>query len=293
MLLQKRCAIVPNAKGCDPSHPGSYLDILVRIPNHSGFLQNRAVIPSGPPALRPAQPVHAMKHQLYFPSRQDAQLAWLKQFRHALPLANEILNLPETTVSAALNDLDWLFYVMGPLTTRARAHSQACTATLRLLMNGRGTHPVALPESTPPPPPAGQPPAPGALTRVFKLVQTIKHHGNYTPALGLSLGVVGNLHASDSPVPLFTLKVKRGAQWEVVEGTFSRFGRPGVYIETRRAGGDWEPIGHGLHAGSTFLDARPLLQPTTPEFREYRLRYWEDSAPTGDWTPIATVTVSP
>jgi hypothetical protein len=272
---------------------GFSLDSLVGVPNHSGFLQIRAVILPDPPAPRLTQPVPAMKYQLYFPSRQDAQLAWLKQFRHALPLANETLNLPETTVAAAMKDLDWLIYVIGSLTTRARAHSQACTATLRLLMNGRGTHSVALPESAPPSPPEGQPPAPGALTRLFKLVQTIKHHGNYTPPLGLSLGIVGNLHASDSPVPLFTLKVRRGEHWEVVEGTFSRFGRPGVYIQTRRAGGDWEPIGHGLHAGSTFLDARPLMNPTTPEFREYRMRFWEDSAPTGDWTPIATVTVSP
>lgn len=39
--------------------------------------------------------------------------------------------------------------------------------------------------------------------------------------------------------------------------------------------------------------ARPLLDPALPEVRQYRLRFWEDSQPVGEWTDIASATVSP
>jgi hypothetical protein len=54
MLLPEGLANIPYWKGFTPSHAGFSLDSLVGVPNHSGFLQNRAVILYDPPALRPA-----------------------------------------------------------------------------------------------------------------------------------------------------------------------------------------------------------------------------------------------
>ena len=64
-----------------------------------------------------------------------------------------------------------------------------------------------------------------------------------------------------------------------------------LHIEGRRGGGDWEKL--GLTEETRFLDDRPLLAPTQPEVREYRVRFYEGSALTGEWSPVATATVSP
>ena len=234
-----------------------------------------------------------MKLQLYFPSRQADQLMWLRHFRLTLPQVAGTLGLSEQALSDALRDLDWLIHLMGPVLRQVRTHAQACTASLRLLMSGSGTLPISLPQSAAPTPPPGEPPRPGALNRLFKLVQTIKSRPGYNASIGLSLGIVGNLHARDSEVPYFTLKIGRGGNGEVVRGSFRRFGRPAVYVETRRAGGDWEPLGAGIKFGSKFIDDRPLLDPGTPEVREYRLCFCEDSFPSGNWTPVSSITVSP
>ncbi|WP_461784857.1 hypothetical protein [Prosthecobacter sp.] len=42
-----------------------------------------------------------------------------------------------------------------------------------------------------------------------------------------------------------------------------------------------------------YMDERPLLQAGTPEFREYRMRFWDKGPPNGDWTDVVKVTVSP
>jgi hypothetical protein len=41
---------------------------------------------------------------------------------------------------------------------------------------------------------------------------------------------------------------------------------------------------------STFRDARPLLQPQQPEYRHYRMRFWEGK-PFGEWSPASKIVV--
>ena len=65
----------------------------------------------------------------------------------------------------------------------------------------------------------------------------------------------------------------------------------GVVIESRRNGGAWEML--GIDTTSPYMDERPLLNPTAPEVREYRMRFWDKGTPNGDWTDVAKVTVSP
>lgn len=74
---------------------------------------------------------------------------------------------------------------------------------------------------------------------------------------------------------------------------FSRNGRTGVYAECRRGDGDWQPVNPGPLTGSVFHDKLPLLDPARPELREYRLRWWQDSGPMGEWTDARRVTVVP
>jgi hypothetical protein len=44
---------------------------------------------------------------------------------------------------------------------------------------------------------------------------------------------------------------------------------------------------------SGFIDSKPLLVASTPELREYSLRFWDDDSLNGNWPPVQQVTVSP
>lgn len=234
-----------------------------------------------------------MKHQLYFPSRQSAQNLWLQHFKSGLPEVAEKLNLPEARVQQTLKDLVWLIHVCGELQTQARAQVKACTALMGVLRYGKGTRPLALPTGELPPPPPGEPPAPSALRRVFKMVQLIKNSPGYTKGLGVGLGIEGNLHTVNAEVPVFRLKAVRGAVWEMARLDYRRYGHLCVEIQTRRGGGDWEPLGTGLFGGARAEDDRPLLVAGTPEIREYRMRFWDGPGSTAPWSDVATVTISP
>lgn len=234
-----------------------------------------------------------MKHQLYFPSRQTDQLVWLKRFKEQLPKVSQILELPPEEVIDTQQDLDWLIHFIERVLIHVRGHAQAWTASLNHLMFGKDARAVTIPVLTEPPAPPSDIPPPGALKRVFRLVRIIKQRPGYTESIGNQLGVVGNLHLTDSPVPTFHLEVVAGRQRPAIQGTFRRFGRVGVYVETKRGEQDWEPLHLGLFTGSEFLDDRPLLQADVPEEREYRLRYWEDDHPAGEWSPVRRITVSP
>ena len=53
----------------------------------------------------------------------------------------------------------------------------------------------------------------------------------------------------------------------------------------------WEMLGIDLE--SPYIDQRPLLVATQPEVREYRLQFYEDAGPSGDFTAVQSITVSP
>lgn len=238
-----------------------------------------------------------MKRQLYFPGRHGEQLNWLRNFRLKLAHHAAILGLTAEEVAKAEEDLDWLLYFLGALLEPSRRHALACTAAVKQLMSGKPGSLVNVPVFAPPSPPVGLPPAQsGALSRIFKLVQRIKCKLTYTDAIGLDLGIVTNLHHRESALPTFKLTAVRGENGEFVKGTFRRYGNYGVQVEMRRSDGngdgEWEPLAAGPFTGSTFFDRRPLLDPTRPEIRQYRLRFWDGSGPSSDWTAVASITVS-
>ncbi|MBI3880781.1 MAG: hypothetical protein HY301_12075, partial [Verrucomicrobia bacterium] len=84
---------------------------------------------------------------------------------------------------------------------------------------------------------------------------------------------------------------EQGPTCQIVRIKFNKYGRTGVYIESRRNGGAWEQL--AVPVLSPYVDSRALLVAGTAEIREYRLRYWDKGVPTGDWTDVAKVTVAP
>ena len=230
-----------------------------------------------------------MKHQLYFPPRRGEQNLWLAHFREHLPAIATRLGIPEPEIAEALADLQWLLWVRRDLRTALDVGAQAAAAYERTLCGPLGGPSTAPPPIVLPSPPDIPPVPPGALKRVFKLVRRIKLRPDYTESLGKQLGIEDNHYRADSPVPTFRLRVETGR----VVGKFSRYGRFGVWVETRRGGGDWEQLLGGIFTSSSFIDDRPLLDPALPEVRHYRLRFWENSHPVGEWTDVASATVSP
>jgi len=66
----------------------------------------------------------------------------------------------------------------------------------------------------------------------------------------------------------------------------------GVQIESQRAGETlWTLI--GMDTSSPYLDSRAPLAAGVPEIRCYRLRYFPNDVPTGNYSDIVTVTTIP
>ena len=233
-----------------------------------------------------------MIRQYYFPKVTADQPGWLLHFSKQLPLANIELGLPADSVTAVAADAAWLAYVWGPWLSIAQQFGPACTTAAKTASRGAADAPFTLPIFTPPPLPGGVVPVPaGALPRIFAFVQVIKAAPTYTEAHGHQLGIIGAEDATERPLPTFTLKVERADAAEIVRVNFLRYGWPGVVIHGRRGGGEWEQLAISLK--SPWIDQRPLLVPTQPEVREFRLQFYEGHGPASDFTPVASATVAP
>ncbi|MGB8166848.1 MAG: hypothetical protein WCF18_05115 [Chthoniobacteraceae bacterium] len=246
------------------------------------------------PFANPAKPKTKpnMKRQRYFPNAIAERPEWFGNFAIQLPGANATLALPAADVTARLADAKFCEYASGVWLTATREFGPAATASLDQLFDGAGTTAFVLAPFTPPALPAGVTAVPaGALRRIFAFVQTIKASPNYSDAIGMQLGIIGSEDTTEHPVPEFTLSVERGGGCQCVKVMFKKFGKPGVVVYSRRAGGVWEKL--GIDLTSPYLDERPLLVATQPEIREYRLQYFDGDQPTGEMTEVQTVTVSP
>ena len=247
--------------------------------------------PFANPKTKPKK--QTMKRQPYFPRTVAERPEWFHNFATELPLANAALGLPAADVTARTADASYSEYLCGAWLTAVREFGPACTASVEEFLGGTGAGAFVPPVFTAPPLPAGVAAVPpGALERIFAFVQTIKASPNYTEAIGLQLGIVGQQDAAEHLLPEFTVEAERGADsCECVKIRFKKFGRQGVVIHSRRGGGAWEMLAIDLN--SPYLDERPLLVAGQPEMREYKLQFYDDAGPAGGFTAVTTVTVSP
>jgi hypothetical protein len=84
---------------------------------------------------------------------------------------------------------------------------------------------------------------------------------------------------------------ERGATIERVKMVFTKYGHDGVSIDSRRNNGAWEFL--AIAMVKPWYDERPLLDPSTPEIREYRMRWWDKGQANGEFSPVQKVTVGP
>lgn len=240
-----------------------------------------------------------MKRQNYYPRILAQRPEWHSNF--AAKLIHYAAQLPLTAAQTdnGVADNLTLYYGLGDWITKVRELGPAATANLRDLEEGTGSAAFAFITFEPPEPPtlpAGALPVkPGALRRVFKLVQVIKGLPGYTEAIGLDMGIVGSeapeTPPTDAPPPDITVKAVSGTSHQFAQIKFIKNGHEYLVVESRRNGGPWEQV--GMSNKSPFTDTRPLLTADQAEIRDYRARYFDDGEPTSDWSPVSRVTISP
>lgn len=229
-----------------------------------------------------------MRKQRYFPSRTAEQIRWLGNFAEALPRYQSALELSDAELAALVADARYAAYALGGWLDGVRQFASVATAAVEHLLHG--DVPAGLPVFTPPPLPDGVAPvAPGALERIFRTVQRLKHAPNFGNTIATDLGLTTTNNTPDRPTPQFTQKIVRTEAGPQVQLRFCKYRHPGVWIECRWADGHTEVP--GIAGASVWLDPRSLRTPGQPEMREYRMRFYKDSAPTGDWTPWKSITV--
>ncbi len=237
-----------------------------------------------------------MARQRFFPRTASGQALWFGRYAFKLTELGPGLGLPPAEVAASVADALYLEYCLGIHRVAVRNFAKGVTAALRDITRGEGTAPLPMPEMADVPLPSTQgalpavvPVLPGALKRVMKFVQRIQTLPGYNDVIGDELGIIGASAAAPRAVPDYSVDSFTAVNGQQVRVRFKKHNRLGVVIESRRGNGDWESL--GLSITSPHIDARPLLVAGQPEQREYRLRYFDGSAATGDYTPVTTVVV--
>ena len=238
-------------------------------------------------------------------TKQAQQPEWLTTFAIKLLERGAEVPLATTIIAAAVADALYLAHAIGLWLTAVRDFGPNGTAALEVLAGGSGNAPFALPGFTAPPLPAASAPlpavvpvTPGALDRIFKLVQVIKSSTGYTNDIGLALGVVGSASPvpgpADKPSPV--VKVEAGAtntDPQRARITYKKHGHMGAAVYGHRGSGAGALEFLGVNTTGVFLDERPLLVAGQPEVRQYELRFWDKGAEVGEPSDTVTVTVGP
>lgn len=239
--------------------------------------------------------VTKMKRNYYYPRKVSEQPAWHFNYADQLTALGASLGLVPADVTASVNDSRHLGYAIGAWYNTVKDFGPGCTGQVEVLKFGTGTTAFELPEFMPPTPPAGLTAVlPGALARIFRYVQVIKGMPAYTEGMGLLLGIVGSEIPAPPPgssvPPRISLSLNQIPAQQQVLLKFFKDGHAGIWIESRRGGGNWEFV--AIATQSPYTDTRPLLNPSQAEMREYRAMFWDNGAPNGDWCDVARITVS-
>ncbi|MFN0075462.1 MAG: hypothetical protein ACKVY0_03195 [Prosthecobacter sp.] len=236
-----------------------------------------------------------MKRSNYYPNQLPERPEWHTNFAAKLQIYGPALPLTAAQINAAVADNRYLAYGLGDWISNVRDFAPACTAALANLATGTGGEAfVFTPYNTPvlPTLPAGITEVlPGALDRTFRLVQVIKGLPGYTDDMGMDLGIIGEEDTAEHTRPEFTLKAEAGDGCNCVRVRHKKFGHYAVAVYGKRGSGSFELL--GISKDTPFQDARPLLVAGQPEIREYKLRFWDAGTESGDWTDVASITVSP
>ena len=237
-----------------------------------------------------------MKHNSYYPTSVPQQILWLVNFFNKLLVHYSTLGLSDAQRDAAVADARWIIYLLGTWQPAERAWAQSTTDFVRAAQTGTGNAPMTLTTFTAPPMPLAMgtlpdvtPTAPGALGRIFSLVQIIQEAPAYGDAIATDLGTVGTQVSGPDLAtiqPVITLSVvgnsvNIGWGWQ----GFSAF-LDMLELQVDRGAG-WEPLSYDTTPNYTDSAAFPA----NPTKWKYRGIYRVGDHQVGVWSSTQEITV--
>lgn len=201
-----------------------------------------------------------MKHNKFWPGRQGDQVIWLKAFSSELGAVATALGLTTAQVTAIVADCLWLAYLLESWLPGVRQWAQSGTDQVAAAQTGTGSDVIALPGWTAPALPTGvTPQLPGALTRIFSVIQTIRDNAKCTDAIATALGIVGAAAADPdlSAVQPPLSATVNGNQVDLKSG----WGGNSAYLDNLEFQKDWGDgkgfVSLTITASITFTDTAP------------------------------------
>jgi hypothetical protein len=153
-------------------------------------------------SVQPSTKPKKVKHNSFYPTNVPEQIIWLTNFFNKLIGHAATLGVSVTVCAAAVADARWLIYLLGTYMPAQRTWSRSNTDMMRDAQTGTGDTVMTLPAfNAPPLPPADAtaglpavvPVMPGALKRIFSLIQIMQESDGYGDALATDLGTVGTV----------------------------------------------------------------------------------------------------
>ncbi len=264
----------------------------VREPGDEGYIP--------PPQISVPHPTkpRKMKHNSFYPTNVPEQIIWLTNFFNKLIGHAATLGITPLICAAAVADARWLIYLLGTYLPAQRTWGKSNTDFMKEAQTGTGNAVMTLPSFTAPPLPAADaaaglpavvPVLPGALSRIFSLIQVMQEAPGYVDSIATDLGTIGSVAtAPDMNIiqPVFTVKTIGGHN-------FLDWGWDGngayldmIQLQVDRGQG-FTDLAYDTTPGYT--DTHPF--PATLTTWKYRGIYRVGDAQVGVWSPEVSVAV--
>lgn len=252
--------------------------------------------PGDPGYVPPVPPTNPQKkrrpHMIrnaYYPRKAADQVTWLGNFRNKLPDHATALSLAAGTVTAAQADCDWLIHLLGTWLPAVRTFSESSTSAIAEANSGTGSTPQTLPTFTAPA--GGTAVNPGALDRIFTLVQNLRNNPACTDVIANDLGLFGTAQSEpDWDVFGPVLKITRAPAGITVgwgwQGKHAFLDQIEIQVD-RGDGKGFVPLTIDNTPG--YVDIEPI--PAAPTKWQYRAIYRIGDQRVGQWSAIASVIV--
>ena len=231
-----------------------------------------------------------VKRNKYYPMRQGDQIVWLGNYSTKLGGYATVLGLTTGLVTAAVADCNWLIYLLQSWLPEVRNFALAGTNALAEAQTGTGSVAQVLPTFTAPALPTGVVAVlPGALNRIFALIQTIKDSGKATDTISANLGIVGGVQSGPDLTtvhPVIDATVS-GSQVNIKWGWSGN----GDYLSSCEI-----QVDRGTGFSLLTIDTTPNYTdtqafPTTKTIWTYKAIYRADDAQVGQWSQTVSVNV--
>ena len=234
-----------------------------------------------------------MKRNKFYPLGVAKQLLWLENWRNKIGQYAPALGLTPAQVAATVAEARWLIYVLSSWLPAVRAWAMACTDAAAEAQTGPGAAALTLPTFDPPAPPDQVAPvAPGALLRIFALIETIRLKPGCTEAVAQDLGLTGSEQTGPDlntiqPPPLKALRSGSVVNLPWTWGGYSDYVDAFEMQVDRNDGKGWVFLNIDTTPGYT--DSHP--QPATPTVWKYRGIFRVGDQQVGQWTAEVSVAV--